>query len=155
MQPPARVRYSPVVDALCIFVFVLVGRGRHEIHEGVGWFLTVLWPLYVGWFAVALATRLYTRRSGIWLALVVTWLGGIAIAALLRGSVHRPSVRVDLHGDRDRVPRTHHLRLAPDRGPHRAVAGSSHERTGASRVSRLGVSEPWGRPHPPDVCSSG
>jgi hypothetical protein len=95
MQPPARVRYSPVIDALCILVFVLVGRGRHEIHEGVGWFFTVLWPLYVGWFAVALATRLYTRQSGIWLALVVTWLGGIAIAALLRGAfTDRPYVSI-------------------------------------------------------------
>jgi hypothetical protein len=95
MQPPARARYSPVVDALCIFVFVLVGRGRHEIHEGIRWFLTVLWPLYVGWFAVALATRLYTRRSGLWLALVVTWLGGIGIAALLRGAfTDRPYVSI-------------------------------------------------------------
>jgi hypothetical protein len=74
---------------------VLVGRGRHDIHEGAGWFVTVLWPLYVGWFAVALATRLYTRRNGIWLALVVTWLGGIAIAALLRGAfTDRPYVSI-------------------------------------------------------------
>jgi Protein of unknown function (DUF3054) len=95
MQPPARVRYAPVVDAICILVFVLVGRGRHEIDEGVGWFFTVLWPLYVGWFGVALATRLYTRRRGIWLALTVTWLGGIAIAAVLRGAfTDRPYVSI-------------------------------------------------------------
>jgi hypothetical protein len=95
MQPPARVRYAPVVDALCILVFVLLGRGRHEIDEGAGWFFTVLWPLYVGWFAVALIARLYTRRSWIWLALAVTWLGGIAIAALLRGAfTDRPYVSI-------------------------------------------------------------
>jgi hypothetical protein len=95
MHPPARVRYAPVVDAVCILVFVLVGRGRHEIDEGVGWFFTVLWPLYVGWFGVALVTRLYTRRRGIWLALTVTWLGGIAIAAVLRGAfTDRPYVSI-------------------------------------------------------------
>ena len=95
MQPPARTWYAPVLDALCIVVFVLVGRGRHEIHEGIGWFATVLWPLFVGWFGVALLSGLYTRVSRVWLALVVTWLGGIAIAALLRGTfTDRPYVSI-------------------------------------------------------------
>jgi Protein of unknown function (DUF3054) len=95
MQLPSRVRFAPVLDALCIFVFVLVGRGRHEIDEGIGWFFTVLWPLYLGWFAVALATKLYTRVSGIWTALGVTWLGGIAVASLFRGTfTDRPYVGI-------------------------------------------------------------
>ena len=95
MQPPARTWYAPALDALCIVVFVLVGRGRHEIDEGIGWFATVLWPLFVGWFGVALLAGLYTRVSRVWLALVVTWLGGIATAALLRGTfTDRPYVSI-------------------------------------------------------------
>ena len=95
MQPPARTWYAPVLDALCIVVFVLVGRGRHEIHEGIGWFVRVLWPLFAGWFGVALLSGLYTRVSRVWLALVVTWLGGITVAALLRGTfTDRPYVSI-------------------------------------------------------------
>jgi hypothetical protein len=93
MQPPARTWYAPVLDAACIFVFVVIGRGEHEIHQGVGWFVRVLWPLYVGWFGVALVVGLYTRVSRLWPALVVTWLGGIAVAVLLRGTfTNRPYV---------------------------------------------------------------
>jgi hypothetical protein len=95
MQPPTRTWYAPVLDAACIVVFVLVGRGRHEIDEGIGWLATLLWPLFVGWFGVALLTGLYTRASRVWLALFVTWLGGIAIAALLRGTfTDRPYVSI-------------------------------------------------------------
>jgi hypothetical protein len=95
MQPPTRTWYAPVIDAACIVVFVLVGRGRHEIDEGIGWFATVLWPLLVGWFGVALLTGLYTRVSRVWLAWLVTWLGGIAVMALLRGAfTDRPYVSI-------------------------------------------------------------
>jgi hypothetical protein len=95
MQPPSRVRYAPVLDALCVFLFVFVGHGRHEVTEGVGWYVTVLWPLYLGWFSVAVATNLYGRTRGTWAALLVTWLGGIAIASLFRGTfTDRPYVGI-------------------------------------------------------------
>jgi hypothetical protein len=95
VRPQARVFVAPVLDALCILVFVLIGRGSHEINQGVGWFVTVLWPLYLGWFSVALATKLYTRPSGTWRALLVTWLGGIAVASFFRGAfTPRPYVSV-------------------------------------------------------------
>ena len=86
MQPPARLKLAPVLDALCIVTFVLIGRGRHDIDEGIGWFFTVLWPLFVGWFGVALLVRLYTRTTGIWGALAVTWIGGLALMSVLRGT---------------------------------------------------------------------
>ena len=95
MRDPVRPRLAPVFDALCIVVFVLIGRGRHDIDEGVGWFVTVLWPLFVGWFGVALATRLYTRSTGVWLALTVTWLGGLLVMVVLRGTfTDRPYVGI-------------------------------------------------------------
>lgn len=86
MQPPARLRLAPVLDALCIVAFVVIGRGRHDIDEGVSWFLTVLWPLGVGWFGVALLVRLYTRVDRLWASLAVTWLAGLLVASLLRGA---------------------------------------------------------------------
>jgi hypothetical protein len=86
MQPPARLRTAPLIDAACIVAFVVIGRGRHDIDEGVSWFVTVLWPLFVGWFGVALLVRLYTRTAGIWGALTITWLGGIALMSVLRGT---------------------------------------------------------------------
>jgi hypothetical protein len=90
-----RIRFAPVLDLACIAVFVLVGRGRHEVTEGVGWFLRVMWPLCVGFFGVALLTRLYTPAGAVWLRLAVTLLGGIAIAQVLRGSLQdRPWVSI-------------------------------------------------------------
>jgi hypothetical protein len=95
MHSPARLIVAPILDALCISTFVLVGRSRHEIDEGFDWFFTVAWPLFVGWAAIALATRLYVRYHGMWLALLVTWLGGIALASVLRGTfTDRPYVGI-------------------------------------------------------------
>jgi hypothetical protein len=86
MRPPTRLRAAPLVDAACIVAFVVLGRDRHGIHQGVGWFATVLWPLFLGWFSVALLTRVYTRRAEVWNALTLTLFGGIAVAAVLRGT---------------------------------------------------------------------
>jgi hypothetical protein len=95
MQAPARLRLAPLLDALAIVSFVLVGAGRHNVHEGIGWFLTVCWPLFLGWFAVALAVRLYTRAGGVWLSLLVTLAAGVAVAAVFRGAfTDRPYVSI-------------------------------------------------------------
>ena len=79
-------RLAPALDAACIVVFVLIGRDSHGIHQGLSWFVTVLWPLLLGWFVVAVAAHLYTRRSGSWRALAITWVGGVVVASLLRGT---------------------------------------------------------------------
>ena len=100
MQPPSRLRVAPFLDAAGIVIFVLVGRNRHNIDEGASWFVTVLWPLFTGWFGVALIVRLYTRTDAIWSSLAITWLGlvtallvsyasawlGLLVASLLRGT---------------------------------------------------------------------
>lgn len=95
MQPTKRHFVAPILDSLCIITFVLAGKNRHDIDEGLDWFFTVAWPIFAGWFAIALVTRLYTRREGMWLALVITWLAGITLAALLRGTfTDRPYVGI-------------------------------------------------------------
>ena len=84
---------APALDAVCIVGFVVIGRDSHGIGSGFTWFLTVVWPFLVGWFAVALAVRLYTAGSKPWLRLVVTWSLGIAVALGLRAVfTHRESL---------------------------------------------------------------
>jgi uncharacterized membrane protein YjjP (DUF1212 family) len=85
MNPPARTWYAPVLDGLAIVTFILVGKGEHDIDEGIEWFLTVFWPLALGWGIVALLTKLYQRTSGIWLALGITIVAGILLGAIPRG----------------------------------------------------------------------
>lgn len=95
MPNPPRLRVAPLIDAAIIVAFVVLGRRRHGIDEGAQWFLTVLWPLFVGWFGVALLARLYTRDSGIWGALAITWLAGLAVMSILRGTfTDRPYVGI-------------------------------------------------------------
>jgi Protein of unknown function (DUF3054) len=77
---------APALDAVAIGAFVLVGAGQHKIHEGAGWFLTVLWPLALGWFVVALGTRLYATRERSWLRLGATLAGGTVAGMALRGA---------------------------------------------------------------------
>jgi hypothetical protein len=66
---------------------VALGRASHDISSGIAWYLTVLWPFLVGWFAVAVALRLYRSPLDRWLILACTWVGGCAIALGLRAVV--------------------------------------------------------------------
>ncbi len=75
---------APLLDALCLVVFVAIGRRNHHITTGVNWFLEVLWPLAVGWFAVALAVGLYLRRDRAWVRWIATLAFGILLAMFLR-----------------------------------------------------------------------
>jgi Protein of unknown function (DUF3054) len=79
-----------VIDALCLALFVALGRESHDIDSGISWYLTVLWPFLLGWFAAALAVRVYASSPQRWILLAATWAGGIAIALVLRAVVtHR------------------------------------------------------------------
>lgn len=79
-----------VLDALALIVFVAAGRESHGLNEGAGWFLDVLWPIAAGWFIVAAAALLYTRRGHTAVRLAITIAGGLAIGLLLRAAVtHR------------------------------------------------------------------
>lgn len=77
---------APILDLLCIVGFILGGAGQHNINEGVGWFLMVLWPLAVGWYGVSLLTKLYTSTDGPWGRLALTLAGGMLVGSVLRGT---------------------------------------------------------------------
>ena len=47
--------------ALAPAVFVALGRESHDIDSGITWYLTVLWPFLLGWFAAAATLRLYAH----------------------------------------------------------------------------------------------
>ena len=80
----------PVIDALCLIVFVAAGRQSHDLQGGASWFFVVAWPLLAGWFLTALLARLYVRGDRTWLRLAATLVVGIAIALLLRATItHR------------------------------------------------------------------
>jgi hypothetical protein len=68
--------------------FVLGGRAAHNIGGGIPTFLTILWPLAVGWFAVAWAVGLYARSARpLWARLLLTWGLGLSVGLLLRALV--------------------------------------------------------------------
>ena len=84
------VAIAPLLDALCLVVFVAAGRQSHDVHGGAPWFLVVVWPLLAGWFVAALVAQLYSRRDRVWLRLAATVVAGVAVALLLRATVtHR------------------------------------------------------------------
>ena len=88
---------APVLDLACLCLFVFFGGRRHDdLNEGFGWFLEVLWPIALGWAVIALLTGLYTRTgAGMWLALLVTLFGGIAITQVIRYTVQdRPWIGI-------------------------------------------------------------
>jgi DUF3054 family protein len=75
------------VDAACLAVFVVLGRESHDLSSGIAWYLTVLWPFLVGWFAAAAAVHLYVLWPNRWTALAATWVAGTAIALVLRSLI--------------------------------------------------------------------
>lgn len=80
-------RLAPVLDTLCICVFIVVGKDRHSYdNKGLEWFLTVFWPLAVGWIVGALITRVYTRDDRSWLRLLGTLAIGLFVGGILRGA---------------------------------------------------------------------
>jgi hypothetical protein len=74
-------------DAACLAVFVLLGRESHDLSSGITWYLTVLWPFLLGWFAAAAAVRLYASWPNRWMAVAATWVAGTAIALVLRSLI--------------------------------------------------------------------
>lgn len=90
-----RLWLAPALDLVCIITFILVGAGRHNISEGAGWFFTVLWPLAVGWFGVALVVKLYSTNDRWMMRLLVTIAASTVIMSVLRGAfTDRPWVSV-------------------------------------------------------------
>jgi hypothetical protein len=79
-------RLAPVIDTVCISVFIVVGKDRHSYdNKGLEWFLTVFWPLAVGWLVAALITRVYTRDDRWYLRQLGTIVIGLFVGGILRG----------------------------------------------------------------------
>jgi len=90
MRPWTARALAAAVDAVCLGLFVALGRVSHDIASGIAWYLTVLWPFLVGWFVVALVVRLYRSPLGRWVLLACTWAAGGAIGLGLRAAItHR------------------------------------------------------------------
>ena len=80
---------APVIDAICLCAFVLLGRESHGVDEGAAWFFVVVWPFVVGWYVAAMAFGAYASRTR-WARVVATAVAGVAIALVLRVSItHR------------------------------------------------------------------
>jgi hypothetical protein len=86
MQPRTVLRVA-AADAACLALFVVLGRESHELGSGIAWYLTVLWPFLLGWFAAAAALRLYASWPNRWMTLAATWVAGTAIALVLRSLI--------------------------------------------------------------------
>lgn len=75
---------APLLDALCLSIFVLAGRQSHGLDSGAGWFLTILWPIALGWFTTAVVAGLYRRRRPSAVALATTVVVGIGLGLVIR-----------------------------------------------------------------------
>jgi len=76
-------RLAAAVDAAAIVVFAIVGMLSH--HASAPAFAHDALPLLGGWFAAALATRLYVRFSGS--RFLATWAAGITAGVLVRALI--------------------------------------------------------------------
>ena len=76
-----------IADALCLALFVILGRESHDLTSGITWYLTVLWPFLAGWLVVAVACRLYASWPSRWARLALTWGAGVGLALVLRAAV--------------------------------------------------------------------
>jgi hypothetical protein len=75
---------AAAVDGACLVVFVLLGRSSHGLNGGSNWFLTVLWPFVVGFYAAALVTHLYRAATHPWWRTAATVTLGVVVALLVR-----------------------------------------------------------------------
>lgn len=79
-----RTAIAVALDGVCLVAFVLLGRGRHGLNGGSGWFLTVLWPFALGWYGAAFATRVYRDTTHRWRRAVGTVALGVTLACIIR-----------------------------------------------------------------------
>ncbi len=70
-----------LADWLCVLVFAALGKADHGKSGGIVWYLTVWWPLAVGFVVGGLVTRLYVDAED-WPGRV---LGTVVIAVLVGG----------------------------------------------------------------------
>lgn len=78
-------RLAPIADALAILVFVTIGLLSHHGDLTLHGYARDALPFLGGWFAAALAFRLYSRSG--WWRLAATWAVGVPAAVLIRALV--------------------------------------------------------------------
>lgn len=78
----ARVREAGV-DAGALVLFVAIGVATH--HASAGAFARDVACILGGWFAAALAFRLYS--AGGWARLAATWVAGVSVGVLVRAAI--------------------------------------------------------------------
>ncbi len=76
-------RRAAACDLLGIVVFVAIGRREHHVHNGFVELLATLWPFVAGWFAAALALRVYAAPLD-WRRAVPAWFVAVPLAMWLR-----------------------------------------------------------------------
>ena len=79
-----RPRVAAALDGACLVAFVVLGRGSHGLNGGSDWFLTVLWPFVVGWYAATFITGLYRGATHPWRRAVATVTLGVTLACVIR-----------------------------------------------------------------------
>jgi hypothetical protein len=79
-----RAGVAAAFDGVCLVAFVVLGRGSHGLNGGSDWFLTVLWPFVVGWYAATFITRLYRVAMHPWRRAAATVALGVTLACLIR-----------------------------------------------------------------------
>ncbi|AAT89528.1 hypothetical protein ATY41_01360 [Leifsonia xyli subsp. xyli] len=75
-----------LLDAVLVFVFVLVGRRSHGEASGLGGILTTSWPFLVGLLAGWLVTGAWRRPFAIVWPGIPVWLMTVALGMLIRTS---------------------------------------------------------------------
>ena len=76
-------RTTPAVDATAFLIFAIVGMLSHDGTVFIRGFVRDALPLWVGWFAVALAVGLYRRPTRG--RLLAAWAVGVPLGVLIRG----------------------------------------------------------------------
>ncbi|HEY5164338.1 MAG TPA: DUF3054 domain-containing protein [Acidimicrobiia bacterium] len=80
----SRAGIAAALDGVCLVAFVVLGRGSHGLNGGSDWFVTVLWPFVVGWYAAAFITGLYRAARHPWRRAAVTVALGVTLACVIR-----------------------------------------------------------------------
>jgi len=84
LSPPVAPRLLAVADAAAITAFAVIGIVSHTGSVSLAALAEDAVPLLAGWFAAALAFRLYARRTN--RALLSTWAVGIPLGVVARAA---------------------------------------------------------------------
>jgi hypothetical protein len=80
----SRAGVAAALDGVCLVAFVVLGRGSHGLNGGSDWFVTVLWPFVVGWYAATFITRLYLAGTHPWRRAAANVALGVTLACVIR-----------------------------------------------------------------------